>query len=158
LEVEEIEIPLDLNRLAQEQSRWNPELSRLTWGWLRSTGSVNGLAGVVFYSGSLRGLSIWDMSRALLSHWHSSDRCQIWAKRSSYFGLVLFPSLFFLGIITLHRVLQTALEDWAYTCEINRIRHYYIELAPEMGRYLIHSTHDDMPGALEGIGIVTSGW
>jgi hypothetical protein len=74
------------------------------------------------------------------------------------FGLVLFPSLFFLGIVTFHRVLQTALEDWAYTCEINRIRHYYIELAPEMRPYFIQSIHDDMPGELEGIGIVTSKW
>ena len=46
------------------------------------------------------------------------------------FGLVLFPSLFFLGTVTFDRVLQIALEDWIYACEINRIRHYYVELAP----------------------------
>jgi hypothetical protein len=74
------------------------------------------------------------------------------------FGLVLFPSLFFLGIVTFDRVLQTALEDWVYACEINRIRHYYVELAPEIKRYFIQSTHDDKPGALQGIGINPSKW
>src|SRR3982751_1137959 len=58
------------------------------------------------------------------------------------FALVLFPSLVFLGIVTFERVLQTALEDWMYACEINRIRHYYAEIAPEMKRYFIESTRD----------------
>ncbi len=74
------------------------------------------------------------------------------------FGLVLFPSLFFLGVVTFDRVLQTALEDWIYTCEINRIRHYYAELAPEIRPYFIQSTHDDLPGALQGIGINPTRW
>lgn len=74
------------------------------------------------------------------------------------FGLVLFPSLFFLGIVTFDRVLQTALEDWVYACEINRIRHYYAEMAPEIKRYFIQSTHDDAPGALQSLGIVPAKW
>jgi hypothetical protein len=74
------------------------------------------------------------------------------------FGLVLFPSLFFLGIVTFDRVLQTALEDWVYTCEINRIRHYYVELAPEVRRYFIQSIHDDETGALQGLGLNPSKW
>lgn len=74
------------------------------------------------------------------------------------FGLVLFPSLFFLGIVTFDRVLQTALEDWVYACEINRIRHYYVELAPEIKRYFIQSIHDDAPGALQGMGLNPSKW
>jgi hypothetical protein len=74
------------------------------------------------------------------------------------FGLVPFPSLFFLSIVTFDRVLQTALEDWVYACEINRIRHYYVELAPEIKRYFLQSTHDDAPGALQGIGIHPAKW
>lgn len=74
------------------------------------------------------------------------------------FGLVLFPSLLFLGIVTFDRVLQTALEEWIYCCEINRIRHYYTEIAPEMKRYFIESTHDDAPGALQAIGIKPDTW
>ena len=74
------------------------------------------------------------------------------------FALVLFPSLIFLGIVTFDRVLQTALEDWIYACEINRIRHYYAEIAPEIKRYFIESTHDDSPGALQAIGIKPATW
>ena len=74
------------------------------------------------------------------------------------FALVLFPSLIFLGFVTFDRVLQTALEDWIYAAEINRIRHYYAELAPEMKRYFIESTHDDAPGVLQAIGIKPKTW
>lgn len=74
------------------------------------------------------------------------------------FGLVLFPSLIFLGFVTFDRVLQTALEDWIYASEINRIRHYYTEIAPEMKRYFILSTHDDAPGPLQSIGIKPATW
>jgi len=74
------------------------------------------------------------------------------------FALVLFPSLLFLGIVTFDRVLQTALEDWMYACEINRIRHFYAEIAPEMKRYFIESTHDDAPGVLQAIGIKPATW
>jgi hypothetical protein len=74
------------------------------------------------------------------------------------FALVLFPSLIFLGFVTFDRVLQTALEDWLYASEINRIRHYYIEIAPEMNRYFIESTHDDAPGVLQAIGIKPATW
>jgi hypothetical protein len=74
------------------------------------------------------------------------------------FALVLFPSLIFLGIVTFDRVLQTALEDWIYACEINRIRHYYAEIAPEMKPYFIESTHDDSPGVLQAIGIKPATW
>lgn len=76
------------------------------------------------------------------------------------FGLVLFPSLLFLGIFTFKRVLQTAAEDIIYARGINRIRHYYVELAPDIRPYLIESIHDDTAGALRGMGIPlnTSKW
>ncbi|HJU53621.1 MAG TPA: hypothetical protein VJ715_03580 [Pyrinomonadaceae bacterium] len=74
------------------------------------------------------------------------------------FALVLFPSLIFLGFVSFDRVLQTALEDWIYATEINRIRHYYAEIAPEMKRYFIESTHDDAPGVLQAIGIKPKTW
>ena len=74
------------------------------------------------------------------------------------FALVLFPSLIFLGFVSFDRVLQTALEDWIYATEINRIRHYYGEIAPEMKRYFIESTHDDAPGVLQAIGIKPKTW
>jgi hypothetical protein len=72
------------------------------------------------------------------------------------FGLVLFPSLLFLGFVTFERAIQTAIENMIHSRGINRIRHYYLELAPEVRRYFIHSAHDDVPGALHNMGIVPS--
>lgn len=74
------------------------------------------------------------------------------------FGLVLFPSLFFLGVVTFGRLVQTGNENLIYAREIGRIRHYYIELAPEMKRYFIQSIHDDAAGAARSMGIVPSSW
>lgn len=70
------------------------------------------------------------------------------------FGLVLFPSLLFLGAVTFERAIQTAIENMIHSRGINRIRHYYVEAAPEMERYFIHSTHDDVAGAVQNMGIV----
>jgi hypothetical protein len=72
------------------------------------------------------------------------------------FGLVLFPSLFFLGIVTFARVQQTGLEDAIHALEINRIRHYYVEVAPETARYFLHSTHDDVAGFFHDMGATPS--
>jgi hypothetical protein len=73
------------------------------------------------------------------------------------FSLVLLPALLFLGIFTFRRVLQTAVEDIIYARGINRIRHYYVEIAPEVRRYLMQPIHDDTEGALRGMGIVPTG-
>jgi hypothetical protein len=59
------------------------------------------------------------------------------------FGLVLFPSLAFLGLVTFERVLQSGLEDLIYARGINRIRHLYQEHAPQMRPYFVLSAHDD---------------
>ena len=59
------------------------------------------------------------------------------------FALVLFPSLFFLGLVTFQRTFQIDLEDFIYMRGINRIRHLYIEIAPQVQDYFVLSTHDD---------------
>jgi hypothetical protein len=69
------------------------------------------------------------------------------------FGLILFASVFFLGLFTFARVLQSGLEDAIYLRGINRIRHYYLEMLPEMAPYFILSTHDDERGGMRDFGI-----
>lgn len=46
------------------------------------------------------------------------------------FALVLFPTLFFLGLVTFERVLQSSIQDIVSARGINRIRHFYVELDP----------------------------
>jgi hypothetical protein len=76
----------------------------------------------------------------------------------SLFALILLPCLIFLGIVTFVRVYQTGLEDMVAARGINRIRHYYAEFAPETKNYFILSTHDDMAGMLQNMGVIGPDW
>ncbi len=48
------------------------------------------------------------------------------------FGLILLPTLAFVGLATFHRVLQTGTEDLAYARRIAQVRDYYFDHAPEL--------------------------
>lgn len=72
-------------------------------------------------------------------------------------ALVLAPTLIFLGIVTFIRVLESGLEDSLYARGINRIRHYYLEVAPELKPYFILSDRDDMDGVLTNMGLTPGG-
>src|SRR5215467_4395064 len=64
------------------------------------------------------------------------------------FSLVLFPSLFFMGLVTFVWVLQATNSIIIYERGINRIRHLYLEYAPQMQPYFILSSHDDANSVL----------
>jgi hypothetical protein len=68
------------------------------------------------------------------------------------FSLVVLPTLFFMGVITFERVLQSGSADVIYTRGINRIRHLYLEYAPHMQPYFILSSHDDSTLPIESLG------
>jgi hypothetical protein len=59
------------------------------------------------------------------------------------FSLVVLPTLFFMGLITFGRLMQSGLADVTYARGINRIRHLYLEYAPDMQPYFILGSHDD---------------
>jgi hypothetical protein len=52
------------------------------------------------------------------------------------FGLVLLPTLAFVGLVTFGRTLQSSREDTEYARRIALLRGYYFEHAPEIARYL----------------------
>jgi hypothetical protein len=74
------------------------------------------------------------------------------------FGLVLFPSLTFLGLVTFERVLQSGIEDLIYARGINRIRHLYQEHAPEMRPYFVLSAHDDEASVMGNLAMHWGVW
>jgi hypothetical protein len=74
------------------------------------------------------------------------------------FSLVVIPTLLFMGLITFERVLQAGSVDVIYARGINRIRHLYLEYAPQMRPYFILSTYDDQEGTLGGEAMHTSWW
>ena len=74
------------------------------------------------------------------------------------FSLIVIPTLFFMGLITFERVLQAGSADNVYARGINRIRHLYLEYAPQMQPYFILSTYDDQEGTLGQEAMQTSWW
>ena len=74
------------------------------------------------------------------------------------FSLVVIPTLLFMGLITFERVLQAVSVDVNYARGINRIRHLYLEYAPQMQPYFILSTHDDQEGTLGHEAMQISWW
>ncbi len=74
------------------------------------------------------------------------------------FSLVLVPSLFLMGLITFERVLQSAIEDLTYARGIMRIRHLYLEHAPELRPYFILSADDESRQPALKVGLHPSWW
>jgi hypothetical protein len=58
------------------------------------------------------------------------------------FGLVLLPTLAFVGWVTFERALQSSIADTEYARRIALLRGYYFESAPEIAPYLL----SDPPG------------
>jgi hypothetical protein len=53
------------------------------------------------------------------------------------FGLVLLPTLAFVGLVTFERALQSGIEDHGYARRVARLRGYYFQYAPELVGYLL---------------------
>src|SRR5438093_2998126 len=53
------------------------------------------------------------------------------------FGLVLLPTLAFVGLVTFERALQIGLDDYLLMRRIALLREYYFREAPELRRYLV---------------------
>ena len=62
------------------------------------------------------------------------------------FALVLLPVVFFLGVVTILRLGQINREDAHWVQGMNRIRHAYLEIAPELEPYFVASRFDDHAG------------
>jgi hypothetical protein len=74
------------------------------------------------------------------------------------FALILLPCLYFIGLVTFVRAVQVATEDMVHARGMARIRHFYVELAPVMARYLVHSFHDDRSALLADRGFRPTRW
>ena len=59
------------------------------------------------------------------------------------FASVILPVMIVLGVVTFIRTLQIGVDFFRITQAINRIRHYYIDVAPEAEPYLSFPWYDD---------------
>jgi hypothetical protein len=69
------------------------------------------------------------------------------------FGIILLPTLTFVGLVTFERVLQSGIEDFGYARRIALLRGYYFDEAPELNPYLMSVPGPDrlrMLGLWEG--------
>jgi hypothetical protein len=57
------------------------------------------------------------------------------------FGLVLLPTLAFVGLVTFERAVQSSIEDTEYARRIALLRRYYFEHAPEIAPYMLSVPH-----------------
>jgi hypothetical protein len=74
------------------------------------------------------------------------------------FALTVLPTLYVLGLFTFVRLVQSVAEDFQYARAINRIRHYYLQLAGDHARLFMLSAHDDAAGVLANMGVRQSRW
>jgi hypothetical protein len=59
----------------------------------------------------------------------------------------------FTGIATIARLMNLNRDDYRWVIGMNRLRHGYLELHPELEPNFITSPYDDVPGALRTLGI-----
>jgi hypothetical protein len=69
------------------------------------------------------------------------------------FALTVLPTLYLLGVVTFVRLVECGAEDFRYGLAVNRIRHYYKEVAANRADLFLLSAHDDPAGVFENMGI-----
>jgi dolichol kinase len=65
------------------------------------------------------------------------------------FALLILPVVLLIGLGTYFRLVEADIEDAWLVIGMNRLRHAYLELAPELEPYFVASHHDDGPGLLQ---------
>jgi hypothetical protein len=68
-------------------------------------------------------------------------------------AIPLLSIVLFAGIATISRLSMLNRDDYRWVVGMNRLRHAYIELHPELEPHFITSPFDDLPGALRTLGI-----
>jgi hypothetical protein len=71
------------------------------------------------------------------------------------FALVILPVVLFIGVGTVLRIGESNYHDAMCVIGMNRIRAGYLELAPDLERFFVTGTHDDMPGITKTMAVDT---
>ena len=68
-------------------------------------------------------------------------------------AIFMLAVVFFTGIATIRRLNMLNRDDYVWVVGMNRLRHAYLELHPELEPFFITSSHDDLVGALKTMGL-----
>jgi len=71
-------------------------------------------------------------------------------------AILLLAIVFFVGMATIARIGHLNAEDAHWLMGMNRIRHAYLEMHPELGKYFVTGQHDDMHGVFTTLGMTAT--
>ena len=69
------------------------------------------------------------------------------------FALLVLPVVLLVGVATLIRLGDANSDDFGLVAGMNRLRHAYLELAPELEPYFVTAHHDDEAGIMRSYGL-----
>jgi hypothetical protein len=72
-------------------------------------------------------------------------------------GIFLLSVVLFSGVATVGRLMMLNRDDYRWVVGMNRLRHAYLELHPDLEPAFITSPYDDLPGTLQTLGIDITG-
>src|SRR5690242_15864484 len=68
-------------------------------------------------------------------------------------AIFMLTLVYFTGIATIRRLLMLNRDDYVWVVGMNRLRHAYLQIHPELEPNFISSPHDDLAGALRTLGL-----
>src|SRR6266480_5923683 len=72
-------------------------------------------------------------------------------------AIFMLAVVFVVGVFTVARLMALNRDDFRWVLAMNRLRHEYLDLHPELESSFTTSPHDDLPGVLQTLGIDVSG-
>ncbi|HEV2033512.1 MAG TPA: hypothetical protein VGU71_04845 [Candidatus Dormibacteraeota bacterium] len=73
-------------------------------------------------------------------------------------AIFMLTVVLFTGVATVARLMALNRDDYRWVIGMNRLRHAYLELHPELAPNFVTSPYDDLPGGLQTLGIdITAG-
>lgn len=69
------------------------------------------------------------------------------------FALLVLPVVLLVGLATLIRLGDANIDDFWLVMGMNRLRHAYLELAPELEPYFVTEQHDDVASVMRSYGL-----
>jgi len=72
-------------------------------------------------------------------------------------AIFMLSVVFVVGVFTVARLMSLNRDDFRWVVGMNRLRKAYLELHPDLEPYFTTSPYDDLPGALQTLGIDITG-
>ena len=71
-------------------------------------------------------------------------------------AILLLAIVFLVGMMTIARIGHLNIEDAHWVMGMNRLRHAYLELHPELSQYFVTGQHDDLNGVFTTLGLTAT--